>query len=373
MSGAAEHKEAPLRIVLPLLRPSLTGGTRITLQHAAGLAALGHHVILVLPEDTRLAYYQFPANVEIRRVKVDACAGTWLSDLLQVWSVGRAIPPCDVILATSWQSVCPALIGKLRAGRGRIVYLVQHLDSIINAQRSGLLRWRNALVFNLIYRLPVQKLVVSSWLQRMLAERYQQDSICVPNGVDRLAFTAGREPHWQPPTDRYDILCTGRAAAWKGFADVVQAVRLLYAEDACVRLIVATREELELPADLPVTVVQPQDDAHLGRLYQSCSVFVLASWSEGFGLPALEALACGAPLITTACGGVEDFARHGHNCLIVRPQQPTHLYEALRRLKEDPALAQRLARNGLDAAREWGMDRSTRRLETVLRQLATGR
>lgn len=372
MPATAAPENAPLTIVLPLLRPSLSGGTRITLQHAAGLAERGHRVILVLPGDTQLAYYQFPPNVEMRWVEVDARWGGWLGDLLQVWNVGRAIPPCDVLLATSWQSVCPALIGKLRAGRGRIVYLVQHLDSIINAQRSGLLRWRNALVYNLMYRLPVQKLVVSSWLQRMLAERYQQDSICVPNGVDGQAFTAGGEPHWQPPTDRYDILCTGRAAPWKGLVDVLQAVRLLYVEDVRVRLIVATREELDLPTDLPITVVHPEDDAHLGRLYQSCSVFVLASWSEGFGLPALEAMACGVPLVTTACGGVEDFARHEYNCLITPPQQPLRLYEALKRLKDDAALAERLARNGLATAREWDMARSTRRLEAVLRQLAAG-
>ena len=50
------------------------------------------------------------------------------------------------------------------------------------------------------------------------------------------------------------------------------------------------------------------DDATLASLYRGCDVFVLPYRGEGFGMPLVEAMACGKPVITTACGPSQDFA-----------------------------------------------------------------
>ncbi|NUN97501.1 MAG: glycosyltransferase family 4 protein, partial [Candidatus Omnitrophica bacterium] len=65
------------------------------------------------------------------------------------------------------------------------------------------------------------------------------------------------------------------------------------------------------------------------------------------GLPPLEAMACGTPVVLTDSVGVREYAMHEGNCLMVPPGDPSALASAIRRALEDRALRERLAENGL--------------------------
>jgi glycosyltransferase involved in cell wall biosynthesis len=99
------------------------------------------------------------------------------------------------------------------------------------------------------------------------------------------------------------------------------------------------------------------DQARLAALYRSASVCVSASWYESFPLPPLEAMAVGVPTICTRLG-TEDYAADGENALIVPPQDPNAIAAALRRVRDDPDLCERLVRNGLDTARRFTWKRA---------------
>ena len=75
------------------------------------------------------------------------------------------------------------------------------------------------------------------------------------------------------------------------------------------------------------------------------NVFVYASWYEGFGLPPLEAMACGVPVVTTDCGGVLEYAIDGYNSLVTPIRDPTALAQAIQRLLSDRHLAAQLIQN----------------------------
>jgi glycosyltransferase involved in cell wall biosynthesis len=88
-------------------------------------------------------------------------------------------------------------------------------------------------------------------------------------------------------------------------------------------------------------------EEQLQKLYHQASVFVLAAQQtglhfEGFGLVYLEAGAYGLPVIGTRSGGVADAVKDGETGLLVDPQDVDGLAEAMLRLLQDPALAQRL-------------------------------
>ena len=97
-------------------------------------------------------------------------------------------------------------------------------------------------------------------------------------------------------------------------------------------------------ADLPPWVERRGflTDDQLVRFYNDCAIFVLPSHYEGWGLPAAEAMACGAALVVTASGGTADFTADGHNALVVSPRDAGGLAHALTRLVEDPELRNRL-------------------------------
>jgi glycosyltransferase involved in cell wall biosynthesis len=90
----------------------------------------------------------------------------------------------------------------------------------------------------------------------------------------------------------------------------------------------------------------PQDD--LPAIYNGATVFVLPSYYEGFGLPALEAMACGVPPVVANRSSLPEVV--GKAGLLVDPDDPAHIADAVRRLLDDSALYARLREAGLARA-----------------------
>jgi len=85
--------------------------------------------------------------------------------------------------------------------------------------------------------------------------------------------------------------------------------------------------------------------------YRAADVFLFPSTTETFGLVALEAMACGVPVIAANTGGVLDIIRDGENGLLFNPERPAEIGALVRRLQQQPALRERLAEQGLQHAR----------------------
>ncbi|UOF90552.1 glycosyltransferase [Fodinisporobacter ferrooxydans] len=112
---------------------------------------------------------------------------------------------------------------------------------------------------------------------------------------------------------------------------------------------ICTETILPLPG-IPHRTFQPKTDQEMVDLYRSADVFVSTSWMEGFGLPPLEAMVCGTPVVTTNSGGILDFCEHGHSAYIVPPKNPESIAEGIMQVLTDQALAQKLVRGGLHSA-----------------------
>lgn len=113
------------------------------------------------------------------------------------------------------------------------------------------------------------------------------------------------------------------------------------------------------------------DDAHLPALYAGALALVYPSLYEGFGLPILEAMACGCPVVATRLASLPEVA--GDAALYLDdPRDPDGLAAMLRRLEADPALRIRLGEAGLAQARRfpWSgtADATLRLLQSVLAQ-----
>ncbi len=85
--------------------------------------------------------------------------------------------------------------------------------------------------------------------------------------------------------------------------------------------------------------------------YRSADLFLFPSTTETFGLVALEAMACGAPVIAARAGGVLDIVTEGVNGYYFDPDRPEEIAPLVRRLSENPALRNELAANALAHAR----------------------
>jgi len=88
-------------------------------------------------------------------------------------------------------------------------------------------------------------------------------------------------------------------------------------------------------------------------------VFVLPSRSEPFGIAIIEAMACEKPVISTKVGGIPEIIEHGRNGILIEPDDPKALTEALIMLIKDPELRFRLARNGYATVHKQFSSRNT--------------
>ncbi len=96
------------------------------------------------------------------------------------------------------------------------------------------------------------------------------------------------------------------------------------------------------------------DDDDLPALYRGAALFVYPSLYEGFGLPVLEAMACGTPVITSNRSSLPEVA--GDAALLVDPTQPEALAAAMTSLLQDGEQRQALCARGLVRAREFTWD-----------------
>jgi glycosyltransferase involved in cell wall biosynthesis len=113
------------------------------------------------------------------------------------------------------------------------------------------------------------------------------------------------------------------------------------------------------------------DDADLPALYSGCTAFVLPSHDEGFGLPAIEAMACGAPVIVSDRGALPEVA--GPGAAVVDVGGDTNLAAALARVLQEPAHRDGLGRRGRARAADFMPARTAARVLDLLESVAGAR
>jgi glycosyltransferase involved in cell wall biosynthesis len=104
------------------------------------------------------------------------------------------------------------------------------------------------------------------------------------------------------------------------------------------------------PARSRVERMHHVEDRDLAALYRRASVFLFASLDEGFGLPPLEALACGAPVVAGDNSSMPEVL--GGAALLVEAEDEDAIFRAARKLLVEPDLAQQNRERGLVRARE---------------------
>jgi glycosyltransferase involved in cell wall biosynthesis len=90
----------------------------------------------------------------------------------------------------------------------------------------------------------------------------------------------------------------------------------------------------------------------MAELYNEATVFLSTSRIETYGLPPLEAMACGTPVVTTDNIGGREYLVHERNALVDKSFSPNVLSEYIYRIVRDDELRERLARNGLETAKQ---------------------
>ncbi len=109
------------------------------------------------------------------------------------------------------------------------------------------------------------------------------------------------------------------------------------------------------------------EDSDLVCLYNAASVMVLPSLQEGFGLPAMEALACGAPVCASCTGSLPEIL--GEAAQYFDPYSPDEMYRVIRNILEDSKLRKRMQESGLQRAGRFSWIRASEDTLAVFREM----
>ena len=180
----------------------------------------------------------------------------------------------------------------------------------------------------------------------------------VPNGVDEF-FTPGEG------AEEDFILFAGTLEPRKGIDDLVDAWRALPRPRP--RLVLCGGEGwgLRVADDEGIVRTGYVSREKLRDLYRRALLFVYPSRHEGFGIPPLEAMACGAPVIATRTGAIADYAEGA--ALLVDPGARDDLRDAIARVVRDASLRRELRARGPERASSWRWERSARLMSDLIR------
>lgn len=110
-----------------------------------------------------------------------------------------------------------------------------------------------------------------------------------------------------------------------------------------------------------------KNDHELASAYRGALAVIVASTHEGFGLPALEAMACGAPVIASDTTAIPEVV--GDSAVFVQPKDPASITRAIDRIQGSPQLVDRLAQSGPRQAARFEWENVAAKVETHLREV----
>jgi glycosyltransferase involved in cell wall biosynthesis len=191
----------------------------------------------------------------------------------------------------------------------------------------------------------------------------------VAGGVD-AAFTADADPAPARAAlglGRPYVLCVASQTARKNLRALVPAARALAAGGVDVVVAGGRRPQFAREQGLEeLRLLGGVDDTLLPGLYAGAEAFVLPSHYEGFGLPVLEAMACGTPVVAAATTALP--ATCGDAARLVEPEGAA-VRDAVESLLHDPAERERLAAAGRRRAAQFTWERTARELDALLSAL----
>jgi glycosyltransferase involved in cell wall biosynthesis len=182
----------------------------------------------------------------------------------------------------------------------------------------------------------------------------QDKLVCIHNGVN----LAELQRSWQDTTTERAqpyLLCIAMHNEKKGLDVLLRAFALMQGVPLPYKLVLVgdgpLRGDLEslalsLGIQHKVAFLGRQGRTQVAKLIQGCEVFVLPSRSEPFGIVLTEAMACQKPVVATTVGGIPEIIQDGTDGILVEPDNPDALAEALLNVLQNQALRLSIAHSG---------------------------
>lgn len=323
----------PLTVGYFLPHRNLTGGMKALVAQMRWLQARGHRIVVFGKAEDGAAVMPAWSDFEPDVVVPLHPARPLLE------CVNSA--PCDVVIAGWWEQ-----LPELAELTVPVIYWEQGHEWLFGelndlAHDAPARRW-----LSYCYKQPCHMASVSPTVAQILRVRYNRETFILPNGIDTDVYSPGKRP------DDGTVLLVGNPSLrFKGFDVALRTLQKVWnaGYKFKVRWICQVKPEVK-GVTFPIHFVVNPPQGELPRYIADADILLFTSWYEGFGMPPLEAMACGVPVVATECGGIQTYAKPGENALLADPGDVDSLAHAVIYLLNNKEAREYLGQKGRETA-----------------------
>ncbi len=338
-----------ITFILPGFIVTPMGGVKVIHEYANRLTQMGHRITLVYPlitDQNRLTGI-FKINLRTLYNRITGVMedlyytpDSRVTVLVVKKAAPRYLPKADFIVATGWQTAY--WVANLPAEHGCKIYLLQHFETYFRQKQAVLAT----------YHLPLIKVAIAQWIIDKLKAIGENALGPLGNSINHTEFFLNKKLSDRP----IDIIGIYHHLKVKGPKDLIQTLCALKQRQNITAVLIASRRPVHhIPRWIKVIVRSSNES--LREIYNSAKVFLHTSHSEGWGLPVMEAMACGCAVAAYASEGVREFVQDRQNALLCHVGDNDALTQLAQNLLTDEELRNSLTSEGLETVKNYSWDK----------------
>jgi len=334
------------------------GGYKIVYEYANRLTKDGYRVAILFLNERALCRFHIPKLIKNMAIDIfTMIEPRWFSLDKRVIKISSTTPRVNEVLREYDLAIATG-VDTVKLTRyffqdKRKAYFIQDYEKWVYSEE----------VVNQSFGLGMDNIVVSRWLKNVVDIYGNKPAILIRNPVDTDIYKV-----YKPIQERnkYTLGVLYHTAAHKGFKYAYKAILELKKKcpELQVKMFGTSIPNFELPKWIQFTLNASQSKTV--DIYNSVSVFLCATVQEGFGLTGLEAMACGAALVSTEYLGVKEYAVNNVNALLSPVGNVNALSENVYMLFQNDELRVRLASQGKEDAKMYSWKNALKKMECYI-------
>lgn len=338
-----------MKFTFAIVTLSKGGAQRMLAEVANGLVAKGHEVDILL-SDIGIVEFDMLANIKVVNSNFPL----------------ESFPKADVIISNFYTTVPPCDLASANDLGTHIRYAHCYEPMFLPDQAASFLS----------YQVTPHLFVVSEAQKKLVDVNHGLDAKVIPNGINSI-FRNTNTRREQDTLQVSAIVRLSEGGIWhrqqEYLIDQLTLVKKAY-PNIQINLFCPPQELSNSAALQKMKLLKefnfytPKNDEELCKLYNQTNIFVTSSIFESSLLTGIEAMKCGAALVTNYAGGNMDYAKNEVNCLVSR-RGKDQIANNIIRLIEEPYLRKILATNGEEEALKWTIQRTVDTFEEEVNKI----
>lgn len=344
--------------VLPGVARQPVGGYKMAFEYANRLVKENHEVLILYLNQDLLKNYSVPLVVKRKIAKIlTKIEPKWFDLNKKIKKISNLdldykekLGKLDVCIATSAEKTVEEVNKNLIAKTK--LYLIQDYENW-NISDKELIA---------TYKLGFKNIVVAKWLKQIVDQYSPTGSVLIPNAIDTSIYT---ETVPIQNRDNHTIALLYHESPHKGSKNAFKVLDKLKQKYPDLKVIMFGKfPKPELPNW--ITYYKGASQKKTVEIYNSVKVFLCSTIEEGFGLTGIEAMACGACLVSTDYRGVREYAVNNYNSLLSPVGDIDAQVENVIRIFENKELQKNISSNGIQHVKKFKWSEAMKKLNKTI-------